>query len=168
MKVGSIGEKCYEERTQFYLISRSLHKLLRLGLFSLLFSKKKKTKKLLLNCQSWSRVTMLASGQNLLFRRLPKSTQWSSRSFSSQKETSASISSRYQNAALFIIGVPVGWYAYDYYHPSKATPTLHDFYSGSLEWKGKAVKPFTIEDTNLFLRNEQSSHEGPSGSGVQR
>jgi hypothetical protein len=38
---------------------------------------------------------------------------------------------------------------------------------GSLQRKGKAVKPFTIAEANIWLREEQSSHKGPSVSGVE-
>jgi hypothetical protein len=103
-----------------------------------------------------------------LFRHPPKSTKLSGRRFSTQKTTKSFLNSgKFGNIAPFIIGFPAGWYAYDYVHPPESSPHPHDFYEGSLDWKGKAVKPFTITDANLWLRKEQSSHKGPPGSGVK-
>ena len=102
-----------------------------------------------------------------LFMRLPSTTQLSPRHFSTQKAYQPSSSGGLKSVAFFLVGVPAGWYGFDYMNASKVQPHPHDFYDGSLEWKGKAVKPFAITDTNLWLRREQSSHKGPSGSGVE-
>jgi pyruvate dehydrogenase phosphatase len=102
----------------------------------------------------------------MLFRNVQKPTRLSSRHLSTQKPNQTQ-SRRFQSVALFLVGIPAGWYAYDYFHPPKTGSVLHDFYEGSVEWKGKAVKPFTTSDTNLWLRKEQSTHKGPPGSGVR-
>lgn len=41
------------------------------------------------------------------------------------------------------------------------------FYRGSLEWKGKAVKVFTLKDVGEWLRKEEGVFKGPTGSGVE-
>lgn len=66
-----------------------------------------------------------------------------------------------------IIGVPAGFLAQKVYPDVPQTTALHDFYQGSLEWKGKAVKPYGSDDATAWLRGEQSSHKGPPGSGVK-
>jgi len=46
-------------------------------------------------------------------------------------------------------------------------PKIGDLFQGSLDWRGKSVRPFTIQDVNSWLQKEQSTHEGPVGSGIR-
>jgi len=53
------------------------------------------------------------------------------------------------------------------FYSNTSVGDLGGFYDGSLEWKGKAVKQFTIEDVNAWLKREQGWHRGPARSGVK-
>jgi hypothetical protein len=75
-------------------------------------------------------------------------------------------------------GIPAGYVVQNEYGKDKnwtikslwsntSVGDLGGFYDGSLEWKGKAVKQFTIEDVNAWLKREQGWHRGPAGSGVK-
>lgn len=104
----------------------------------------------------------------ILVRRLPKIAKLSSNLFSTKRAKQGPFyrsKSFRAVAAGLVIGIPAGFLAQDFVTPS--TPHLHDFYEGSLEWKGKAIKPFDLSDVAAWLRKEQSSHKGPSGSGVK-
>jgi hypothetical protein len=67
------------------------------------------------------------------------------------------------------IGLPAGFAAHQSKGSSEVSTTRSGsgFYQGSSIWKGQAVKPFTLDDVAVWLRNEESSHQGPSGSGVR-
>ncbi|RFU33780.1 hypothetical protein B7463_g2543, partial [Scytalidium lignicola] len=112
---------------------------------------------------------MFLTGRLTLSRRLPNLHKFAAvRQLSTQKAKQSSYKSgQYKSALYFLIGIPAGWYTYDYIQCPEALVNPHEFYQGPYEWKGKAVKPFTITDANLWLRKEQSSHNGPSGSGVK-
>jgi hypothetical protein len=108
-------------------------------------------------------------GRPILVRRLPKTARLTSKPLSTtqgakQRPFYRSKSFRAAVAGL-ITGIPAGFLAQDFVAPS--TPHHHDFYQGSVEWKGKAVKPFDLSDVAAWLRKEQSSREGPSSSGIK-
>lgn len=110
------------------------------------------------------------SARPILRQHLQKTTKLWSTSFSSQKAVHTpfykSKSFRAATTGL-IIGVTAGLLYQGIYLVVPQTTPLHDFYEGSLEWKGKAVKPYGPGDATAWLQKEQSSHKGPSGSGVK-
>jgi hypothetical protein len=110
------------------------------------------------------------SARPILVQHLSKMTRLWSTSFSIQKAAHMpfykSKSFRATTIGL-IIGVPAGFLFHGIYPVVPHTTPIHDFYMGSLEWKGKAVKPYSPDDATAWLQKEQSSHKGPSGSGVK-
>ena len=69
-----------------------------------------------------------------------------------------------------MIGIPAGFAVGRRYSYGPLSETKADFdglYEGSLDWKRKFVKTFTIFDVNAWLQKEQSCHMGAKGSGVR-
>jgi hypothetical protein len=73
-------------------------------------------------------------------------------------------------AAIFglVVSVPAGLLVQKSYNDISQPPSLSEFYVGSLEWKGKPVKPLSLNDAVTWLRQNESTQKGPVGSGVRR
>lgn len=88
--------------------------------------------------------------------------------FSTQANIRNIKSNSFRAAAIGLaIGLPSGFVARKSWAHSPKNPSENGFFEGSLAWKGKAVKPFTLSDVDSWLREEEALHQGPSRSGVK-
>ena len=102
---------------------------------------------------------LFLSSRSLISRQLPSATRPFSRGISTQRINQPPFykSKAFSAATGAVFGTAVTYWIFDSVRNStQSTYHLHDFYHGSLEWEGKAIKPFDLKDATEFLRRERA------------